>query len=91
MAEKLNQIAENYYQFRCPGCGLYHAVAVNGHKNSNNASWEWNGSMDHPTFKPSLNVVGFCHSFVTDGKIQFLADSIHVLAGQTVEIPDWED
>lgn len=31
-----------------------------------------------------------CHSFVTDGKIQFLGDSTHELKGQTVELPDWE-
>lgn len=31
-----------------------------------------------------------CHSFVTDGKIQYLGDSGHKLAGQTVELPDWE-
>lgn len=30
-----------------------------------------------------------CHSFVTDGKIQFLSDCTHELAGQTVELPDW--
>lgn len=30
-----------------------------------------------------------CHSFVTDGRIQFLADSTHGLAGQTVDIPNW--
>lgn len=29
-----------------------------------------------------------CHSFVTDGKIQFLGDCSHALAGQTVELPD---
>jgi len=29
-----------------------------------------------------------CHSFVTDGKIQFLGDCTHVLAGQTVELPE---
>ena len=30
-----------------------------------------------------------CHSFVTDGRIQFLSDCTHALAGQTVDIPDW--
>jgi hypothetical protein len=33
-----------------------------------------------------------CHMFVTDGKIQFLADCTHPLAGQTVpmvEYPEW--
>ena len=31
-----------------------------------------------------------CHSFVTDGRIQFLADSNHALAGQTVDLPEVE-
>jgi len=30
-----------------------------------------------------------CHSFVTDGRIQFLSDCTHALAGQTVDLPDW--
>lgn len=29
-----------------------------------------------------------CHSFVTDGRIQFLGDCTHALAGQTVQLPD---
>ncbi len=29
-----------------------------------------------------------CHSFVTDGQIQFLGDCTHALAGQTVSLPD---
>lgn len=32
-----------------------------------------------------------CHSFVTDGKIQFLSDSTHLLAGQTVPLPQWSE
>ena len=32
-----------------------------------------------------------CHSFVTDGRIQFLQDSTHKLSGQTVDVPDWDD
>lgn len=32
-----------------------------------------------------------CHSFVTDGRIQFLSDCTHHLAGQTVDLPDWDD
>lgn len=30
-----------------------------------------------------------CHSFVTEGRIQFLGDSTHPLAGQTVDLPAW--
>tara|TARA_R110002049_G_scaffold23545_10_gene83634 strand:- start:26651 stop:26980 length:330 start_codon:yes stop_codon:yes gene_type:complete len=29
-----------------------------------------------------------CHSFVTDGRIQFLNDCSHALAGQTVDLPE---
>lgn len=32
-----------------------------------------------------------CHSFVTDGKIQFLSDCSHELTGQTVELPELEN
>lgn len=38
---------------------------------------------------PSEDIV--CHSFVTDGMIQFLSDSNHELSGQTVPIPDWPE
>lgn len=30
-----------------------------------------------------------CHSFVTDGRVQFLGDCTHALAGQTVDLPDF--
>ena len=30
-----------------------------------------------------------CHSFVTDGRIQFLGDCTHALNGQTVDLPDF--
>lgn len=36
-----------------------------------------------------INIV--CHSFVTDGRIQFLGDCTHALAGQTVDLPDWSE
>ena len=29
-----------------------------------------------------------CHSFVTDGRIHFLGDCTHELAGQTVDLPN---
>lgn len=45
---------------------------------------------------PSRNGIAFdsvqtvCHSFVTDGRIQFLGDCTHALAGQTVDLPSWD-
>lgn len=35
-------------------------------------------------------VATVCHSFVTDGQIQFLSDCTHELAGQTVPLPDFD-
>lgn len=32
-----------------------------------------------------------CHSFVREGRIEFLGDCTHALAGQTVDLPEWED
>lgn len=29
-----------------------------------------------------------CHSFVRDGKIEFLGDCTHEMAGTTIELPD---
>jgi hypothetical protein len=29
-----------------------------------------------------------CHTFITDGKVQFLGDCTHELAGQTLPLPD---
>ena len=34
------------------------------------------------------NLSSICHSFITDGKIQFLGDCTHELKNQTVELPD---
>ena len=79
------------YVFHCPGCGCSHPFEVNA---PDGRGWTWNGSLEKPTFRPSLlcnqGTAHVCHSFVTDGQIQFLSDCHHALAGQTVEIPDWE-
>lgn len=38
---------------------------------------------------PQTKAEAVCHSFVTDGRIQFLGDCTHHLAGQTVDLPPW--
>lgn len=40
--------------------------------------------------KPAPFSCSICHSFVTDGRIEFLKDCTHALAGQTVDLPDWK-
>ena len=39
----------------------------------------------------SLMTPRVCHSFIREGKMQFLSDCTHKFAGQTVELPDMED
>lgn len=45
---------------------------------------------EHPD-EPAPFVCCCCHSFVTDGRIQFLGDCSHALKGQTVDLPEIED
>lgn len=77
------------YLFQCPGCGYEHAFGLlteGGHHN-------FNMDFDHPTLSPSLlnnfSPDRICHSFIINGKIQFLGDCWHKLAGQTVDIPEY--
>ncbi|MDE2470536.1 MAG: ammonia monooxygenase [Bradyrhizobium sp.] len=37
---------------------------------------------------PFDSVPYVCHFFVTNGRVQFLGDCTHALAGQTVDLPD---
>ena len=84
--------------FECPGCECLHRINVI--EQPDLPCWEWNGSLDRPTISPSILVNGRaeafnpavprCHSFVEDGRIRFLTDCTHGLAGQTVDLPEWE-
>ncbi|MGH8437115.1 MAG: DUF6527 family protein [Pseudomonas sp.] len=85
--------ADGMLFFECPGCNMLHGVNI---ETDVRPRWGWNGSIDKPTFTPSVLVrydwgperkPMVCHSFVTDGRIQFLADCTHALAGQTVDLP----
>lgn len=85
--------------FWCPGCNRRHAVCVE-RGSSVGPIWGWNGDAERPTFTPSVLISytgpdagscgappATCHTFITDGRIQFLGDCTHSLAGQTVELP----
>jgi hypothetical protein len=85
--------------FECPGCDMLHAVYLESGQGANVPVWTWNSSMDKPTFRPSVLVTYpwgperkecVCHSFITDGRIEFLPDCTHALAGQTVDLPEIE-
>src|SRR5271155_3935094 len=94
MGAKIHNFGSGDWGFHCPGCGYGHSFRVGG--DPSRPQWKWNGSLDKPTFTPSLLVNQFepnarCHSIVTDGVIFFCSDSYHNLRGSNVELPDWEE
>lgn len=86
------------YEFYCPGCGYDHSFRTKPYSQDGRKwpVWTFNGDIDAPTFSPSLLVNGDmpehrCHLFLERGKIRYLQDCHHELAGKTVECPEWED
>lgn len=79
------------YMIFCPACECGHLFYTN-HSNPK-CNWTFDGNMEQPTFSPSMLVYQGqshprCHSFVRDGKIQFLSDCTHKFANQTLDLPD---
>lgn len=83
-----------YASIYCPGCKSPHTLTVTP---AGQNGWTFNENLQLPTFYPSLLVnqpgehhysgAPVCHSFITDGRIKYLADSTHALAGQEVDLP----
>ena len=87
-----NMVVGHVFMFMCPGCKRGHVFNQKG-----GVMWTFNGDMEKPTISPSYltGIDNFtkvrCHSFIKEGKIQFLADCYHELKGQTVELPDIDE
>lgn len=86
---------DGWLLWHCPGCKTGHGVPVTGER-----AWSWNKSLTEPTLTLSVLVYSHkrheepdqprCHIFMVNGKIQFLTDCGHELAGKTVEMEDAE-
>lgn len=82
------------FSFRCPACNCTHIVYIKG---SYVPHWNWNGSMDKPSFSPSIRERGFgdnvdqCHFFIADGKIRYLPDSTHEFGDKIFDMEDIDD
>jgi hypothetical protein len=94
-------------KFWCPGCDDIHmvdnnlwqvsetddgltinpSILVYSRKKLINEDLEYDALLD----PSNITTTPRCHSFVRDGKIEFLNDSTHALAGQTVDIPPMPD
>lgn len=61
-----------------------------GHFNPNAAGLDCWCTFEARIGRPAPFSCKVCHSFVTDGRIQFLGDCTHALAGQTVDIPEFD-
>ena len=85
------------YRFHCPGCDEEHVITTKPYQNG----WDFDGNELAPTFSPSILVYPShkwdgekrvetprCHSFVRGGRIEFLGDCTHSLAGKTVPLPE---
>ncbi|HRH60095.1 MAG TPA: DUF6527 family protein [Chitinophagaceae bacterium] len=85
------------YLFYCPGCLCSHSFHT---EQNDKPKWTFNGDLMNPTFSPSLRVQWvkvndetgdfekkmLCHLFVRNGKIEFLNDCTHELAGKICEM-----
>ncbi len=100
----MSPAGEHTYKFWCPGCDSAHAVRDAWTVNtgtatispsvlvySNKTFIDSTLEGDALTAPENISETPQCHSFVTDGCIQFLGDCTHSLAGRTVELPDWEE
>lgn len=63
------------------------SVLVTGLRCKTDEDWRWTGEYHRDAAGEALPAR--CHTFVTDGKIHFLSDCHHELAGQTVDLPPY--
>lgn len=83
--------SDRWLQWFCEGCQEHHGVPIEGAN-----AWRWNGSTDNPTLHPSVLINRgrsnptrhTCHMWITEGRVQFLGDCTHALAGKTTDIPE---
>jgi hypothetical protein len=94
--EKLIEDKEHrgMYCFYCPACNETHYIALSDN-DCGFPIWRWNGDFEKPTIEPSVKVEyhgadkdTVCHSFIRDGRIQYLSDCSHELRGQTIDMVD---
>ncbi len=80
-----NANGRKIFTFHCPGCGFSHGF---------DDTWSITGELDYPTVHPSLlswqpgDNSYRCHLFIKAGKLEYLSDCSHQLAGQTVMMED---
>jgi hypothetical protein len=93
------------HMFFCPGCNEHHGIITNRGATggpvwdfngdldrptvSPSILVTWPANPDASEEFKEWRTERRCHSFIREGKIQYLSDCTHELAGQTIEIPEW--
>lgn len=79
--------------FYCVACKMVHGISFG---DGPGPRWGFNGSAERPTFTPSVlarfnwkDKPVVCHSYVTDGHIDYLGDCTHEYAGKKIELPEF--
>lgn len=92
--KKLVELKGDTLEWDCPACKVRHSVWVDG---NHSTVWTWNSSYSEPTLQESVEVVGpevpnpdgdtgVCHFYVVFGRISFLSDCTHAIAGKVVDM-----
>lgn len=101
-SRKIERAGETTWKFWCPGCDSAHVISDSWDVNPDTATVSpsvlvhsgkhfIDDTLEGDALLASENITDSpqCHSFITNGRIQFLGDSTHPLSGQTVVLPDW--
>jgi hypothetical protein len=87
----------------CQGCQMSHSIKTRGagswgwNGNAERPTFTpsvlvtWPANPDASEEFKEWRTERRCHTFITDGRVQFLQDCTHELVGQTLDLPDLPD
>lgn len=88
LTDKLRLVTNGVFRHWCPGCLTTHDIEI---FNENCRCRNFNGSIDYPTFRPSVKIVVenqmVCHYNLVEGVIHYFGDSKHSLDWTNILLP----
>lgn len=85
---KIKEFDNGHRMFYCPACEDHHAFS------ESEKGWTIQGEGKTLSVIPSILVTRNsepekrCHLFIINGRIKYLRDCTHSMAGQTIDLPD---
>ena len=81
-----------HLQFKIPShAGFLNLPVITKGTREGTGCWTWNGCTDKPTLRPSVLTQSHefrCHSWITDGNVNYLSDCSHEMAGASEELEE---